>query len=206
MEKPKVNFFLMDVILLIVLIGFIQIVFELKRFAFIIELMLLLVFLLALSVAMYVVYHNKKWGWTILGAVLILLVLNTFLIFLLTGIFDAYYIITVVFSAAGFVLILINLAATEEAEPESSERDEKTRSYYPYIDKMEPKDEAKKEETHAKVEKTFTPGKFVASKKANKFHTAKCDWALRISKPNRIWFNSKEEAEAEGFKADKCVS
>ena len=55
------------------------------------------------------------------------------------------------------------------------------------------------------VKKNFDPGKYVASKKANKYHTAKCDWAMRISKENRIWFNTKEDAELKGFVRDKCV-
>ena len=58
----------------------------------------------------------------------------------------------------------------------------------------------------SKIEKTFVPGKFVASKKANKFHVAKCDWAKRISKANQILFNSEEEAKSQGFEADRCVS
>ena len=95
---------------------------------------------------------------------------------------------------------------------------EKVKEYYPYIDKMEPKEEAKAEikqelkkeikeeqKKEAHVSKAFTPGKFVASKKANKFHSPKCDWAKRIDKANQIWFNSEQEAKSQGFEADRCV-
>jgi|SRR3989338_3341550 len=197
MERPSIGFFIMGIILLFAVISFILIVFDLHRFAFVLELMLLLFFIFLFAFAMFIVAYNKKWGWTILGATLILLMLNTFFIFLLTKEFDTAHTTIIVFSVAGIAVALFNLRGARESRENGMDEQYQARDYYPYIDKMEPEE--------PKMEKTFIPGKFLASKKANKFHAAKCDWAKRISKSNQIWFNSREEAEAQGFEADKCV-
>ena len=203
MDKPSINFFIMNFILLFSIISFTLIVFELHRFAFVFGLMLLLVFISLFAFAMFIIYYNKKWGWTLLGITLILLLVNTFFIFLLTRRFETAHLTTVLFSLAGLGITFVNLrGATKEPEI-SVEESDKAKEYYPYIDKMEPE---LKEIHEPSIEKTFTPGKFIASKNANKFHTAKCDWAKRISKENQLWFNSEEEAKAQGFEADKCIS
>ena len=205
MEKPSISFFVTGFILLFALISFILVVFDLHRLAFVFELMLLLIFIFLLAFAMFVVYHNKKWGWTILGATLIILLLNLFFVFLLTRTFETIHITTMLFSVAGLVVALLNLRGTAK-EPDESYSDmqhEKSKDYYPYIDKMEPQEAAVE---RPNIEKTFVPGKFVASKKANKFHVAKCDWAKRISSQNQLWFNSEQEAKAHGFEADQCVA
>ena len=203
MDKPSINFFMINFILLFSIISFTLIVFELHRFAFVFELMLLLVFISLFAFAMFIIYHNKKWGWTLLGVTLILLLVNTFFIFLLSRRFETAHLTTVLFSLAGLAITFVNLRGTTKEPEILVEESDKAKEYYPYIDKMEPE---LKEVHESGIEKTFTPGKFIASKNANKFHTAKCDWAKRISKENQLWFNSEEEAKAQGFEADKCVS
>ncbi|TSC62722.1 MAG: hypothetical protein G01um101448_259 [Parcubacteria group bacterium Gr01-1014_48] len=42
-------------------------------------------------------------------------------------------------------------------------------------------------------------GQYVASKKGTKYHFPWCGGAARISEENKIWFNSKEEAEKAGY-------
>ena len=198
MERPPTSFFAMIFAMLFVVIGFILIVFGIHRFAFVFELGILLMLIFLIAFALLVIYHNKKWGWTILSAVLILLLVDVFFIYLLTGIFDTAYLTTVVFSVIGLGISLISLREPKQKQGGSEIGEyEKAKDYYPFIDKMEPE---------AGIEKTFTPGKFIASKKANKFHVPKCDWAKRIGKQNQLWFNSKEEAESKGFEADKCVA
>ncbi|MDP3764914.1 MAG: hypothetical protein Q8R04_00220 [Nanoarchaeota archaeon] len=202
MEKPSISFFAMGFILLFVLISFIIIVFDLHRFAFVFELMLLMIFIFLIAFAMFVIYHKKKWGWTIIGATLVLLLLNTFFVLLLTKTLETAEITTIFFSVVGLAITLLNLreSSKQSDDTEIEEHYEKAKDYYPYIDKMEPE-----EIKEPNIEKTFTPGKFIASKKANKFHIAKCDWAKRISKSNQLWFNSEQEAKAHGFEADQCV-
>ncbi len=43
------------------------------------------------------------------------------------------------------------------------------------------------------------PGGYVASKDGTKYHLPWCGSAKRIKEENKIWFNTKEEAEAAGY-------
>lgn len=223
MEKSSASFLAMNFILLFSVIAFILIVFELQGISFVFELGILLIFMFLLVFSIFVVYNNKKWGWTVLGATLVLLLLNIFFIFVFTGTFETAHTVATFLSIVGLIIALLNMRETTQGYygSEIGESD-KVKEYYPYIDKMEPKEETKaeikqelkkeireelkeeqKKESH--LAKAFTPGKFVASKKANKFHSPKCDWAKRIDKANQIWFNSEQEAKSQGFEADRCV-
>ena len=209
MERP-ISFFAMLFILLFAGISFIFVVFDLNGFSFIFELGLLLAFMFALTFAMFLIFHDKDRSWGIIAAVMILLLFDVFIIFLMSRNFSIAYISTMIFALAGLIVAMLNVAMLKKERKEviaEEHQYEKPKYYYPFIDKMEPKDEAKAETKDAlkNVQATFIPGKFVASKKANKFHAAKCDWAARVSKENRIWFNSREEAQTKGFEADKCV-
>ena len=62
--------------------------------------------------------------------------------------------------------------------------------------------ENKKEE---EVVSEHKPGKYVASKMGKTYHAPKCDWAKRIQKKNRVWFDSKDEAKKAKLKAHDCV-
>ena len=42
-------------------------------------------------------------------------------------------------------------------------------------------------------------GRYVASMNSNKYHAPWCSGAQRIKEENKIWFNSKEEAESAGY-------
>ena len=192
----------MCLVLLFAAISFIFVVFDFHRFVFVIELLVLLVVISLLTFSMFIIYRNKKFGWTILGATLVLLLVNMLFVVILTGTFETIHLTTVSFSVLGLLIALFNLRSNKESgEVEYG----KTENYYRYIDKMEVK-ENKESKEEANVEKIFTPGKYVASKNANKFHIPKCDWALRIGKINQVWFNSIEEAKAKGFEADRCVN
>tara|TARA_Y100000310_G_scaffold89923_1_gene87130 strand:+ start:82334 stop:82870 length:537 start_codon:yes stop_codon:yes gene_type:complete len=50
-----------------------------------------------------------------------------------------------------------------------------------------------------------SPGKFVASKRSNIYHTPKCEWAKKIKTERRMWFKSKEDAWEKGLKKHQCV-
>ena len=207
MEKAGISFIVMDVVLLFAVISFILVVFGLHGIAFVLELMLLLIFMFLLAFSMFFVYHDKQWGWTIAGAVLMVLLIDVIFVSFVANSFATENITAILFSVMGILIALYSLKTgpkEETIEDDGENYYGKGRDYYPYIDKMEVKEE--KEPKHEpNVEKTFSPGKFVASKKANKFHSPKCDWALRINKENQIWFNSREEAETKGLEADKCV-
>lgn len=221
MEKSSASFLAMNFILLFSVIAFILIVFDLRGIPFVLELGILLIFMLLLAFSMFIIYHNKKWGWTVLGATLVLLLLDLFFIFVFTGAFGTAHTVASFLSVAGLIIALLNMRESPQ-EYGGGEESDKAKEYYPYIDKMEPEEETKAEikqelkkeikeelkegqKKEEYVAKTFAPGKFVASKKAGKFHSPKCDWAKKIDKANRIWFHSEQEAKAQGFEADKCV-
>lgn len=46
----------------------------------------------------------------------------------------------------------------------------------------------------------FSSGQYVASKNGSAYHYPWCSGAKRIKKENKIWFQTKEEAEAKGYK------
>ncbi len=46
---------------------------------------------------------------------------------------------------------------------------------------------------------TSEKGMYVGSKNSNKFHLPWCSGAQRISEENKVWFQTKEEAEAMGY-------
>ncbi len=133
MEKPSISFFVMDLVLLFALISFILIVFELHRFAFVFELAILLAFMFLLSFAMYVVYYDQKWGWSLMGFVLILLLANTLLIALLGSTFETVHLTAVFFSTIGIVIALANLIWSPDFEENGAED---ASIYYP-LNKVE---------------------------------------------------------------------
>lgn len=229
MEKPSIMFFAMCFILLFAAIGLILAVFDLHGLAFVFELVLLLVFISILAFAMLMVYHGKKFGWTVLGAALAALLADTFFIVLLTGLFEAAHATSIFFSVIGLAVALLNFRETaQKSEGDEGEGYEKAKEYYPYIDKMEPEHsvaESKeglkqeiKSELKAEIEKSkgiirkskSAPAKqpkpqFVGSAETKMFHTSKCGWSRLMKRKNKIYFNSRRKAESAGFKAHDCV-
>ena len=139
MEKPSISFFAMNLVLLFAVIGSIVVVFELNRLAFVFELAILLVLIFLLAFSMFAVYISKKLGWTMIAAILMLLLLDLFLIYLLTAKFETAHATAAVFSLIGIFLAFMNLIGNkgESGSSRIAEHDKAT-SYYPYIDKMEP--------------------------------------------------------------------
>lgn len=235
MAAPRLSYFAMIFILLLTIISFVFVVFDLSGVGFVFELALLLSFMFLLSFGVFLVYHGKRGSWGILGAVLVVLIFDTLIIALFRRHFTTSYALTTLFALIGLIVVLYSyLTAPKVVEPEEEKQYDKSRYYYPFVDrkenvdeemreevkqelkhevkkevkpelKEEIKDEMKAEQKRANITTAFTPGKYIASKKANKFHSPKCDWAQRIDKENQIWFNSKEEARAKGFEADRCV-
>ncbi len=220
MGKQSLSFSAMNLVLLFVIIGLILAVFDLENIAFVFELSVLVMFMLLLVFGMFAVYNDRQWGWNVIGAVLAFILVDMFFIYSATKSFGAAHLVAVLFSIIGLIMVLLNLQGM--GEERIIETPDKNEGYTPVISNLEAsaeekhemkeevqkivKEESKEElKEEMKVERKFTPGKLVASKKANKFHVPKCDWAKRIKKSNRIWFNSKEEAVSKGFEADTCV-
>ena len=229
MASPRLSYFAMIFILLLTIVSFVFVVFDLSGVGFVFELALLLAFMFLLSFAVFLLYYHRRGSWGIIGAVLVVLIFDTLIIALFRRKFSTSYALATLFAFIGLIIVLYSyLTAPKVQEPEYFEKQyDKSKYYYPFTDKKESLDEQTKEEVkqelkpeikkevkeelkaeqkmQSNMQKTFTPGKFVASKKANKFHSPKCDWAQRIDKDNQVWFNSKEEAKSKGFEADRCV-
>ncbi len=57
----------------------------------------------------------------------------------------------------------------------------------------------------AAVSNIVSSGQFVASKNGSKYHFPWCSGAQSIKEENKIWFNSREEAEKAGYEpASNC--
>ena len=208
MPRPSISFFLMNFVLLSAVIGFIIVVFDLNGYAFVFELGILLIFMFLIALSMFFVYHNKNWGWAVLGSTLILTLLNVLFIMLISKEAQVTQITTTFFIVIGLILTAINLkwAGSSSGENKDYEETSNVKDDTHSMDNIEPKEETKTGIEEHSIAKTFSPGKFIASKKANKFHSPKCDWAKRISKSNQIWFGSRQDAESKGFEADKCIN
>jgi len=63
---------------------------------------------------------------------------------------------------------------------------------------------AKKSAKVRDVKKTYSPGKFIASKNSTQYHNPKCEWAKKINRKNRVWFSSSYEARKQGYRKHKC--
>jgi hypothetical protein len=60
-------------------------------------------------------------------------------------------------------------------------------------------DNQDKRDVVQELQKIDLGGKYVASKSGTKYHLPWCSGALSIKEGNKVWFNSKEEAEKAGY-------
>ena len=193
----KFTTFVMDAVLLITFLGLISMIFNLHRFAFYGEFLILLVLLLAGVVSAIGVNNNFRWAWILLALFFAFVFINMLFIYVITTVEIPYFLILLVVAVVGFFISLFSI------EKEKTENDSgKIKKGEIKVEKVEAEKvyAAKKE-----VKKTFKPGKYIASKTGTKFHAPKCDWAKKIKKDNAVWFNYKEDAQKAGYKEDSCI-
>ena len=214
MGKPGLSFFAMLFILLFAVIGLILVVFSLEGAFFVFQLAVLLCFMFFLAFGMFSVYSGNNAGWSVVGVVLLLEFIDVSLIVFSTGQFGSSEAFAFAFAFIGMIVALAaSLPARRKKEEETSHYD-KQQYYYPNSEAMdqliEESEEGAKEEAgqeagmESKISATYTPGKFVASNKGNKFHMPKCAWAANIKKENQVWFDSEKEAASNGYKMHNC--
>jgi len=171
-DRPTFTAFVMQLVLLVVFLGLINMIFDLHRFAFFGEFLILL-FLLLVGIMAVVGLANKfSWVWKLLTVFFGFVFLNMLFINAITTQKPELFLLYLLVTIAGFVISLLSIEGTEPEE---------------------------------KVKKTFTPGKYLASKMGSTYHAPKCDWAKRVKKKNIVWFGSKEEAKKAKYKAHDCV-
>lgn len=181
MGEFKVSFFVMDIILLILFLGLINMIFDLHRVFLVLEFIFFLIIAFFTIISMIAVYNDARWGWIFLSWILGLILLDILFIYYKGGRPEFFFTVTIA-ALIGFLISVINIKKKEEFDAEVPEETEKV-----------------------EVSKEFKPGKYVASKTGSKYHAPKCDWAKRIKKSNQVWFDSEKEAKKKGYKEDDCV-
>ena len=177
----------MYVILLVTFLGLINMIFGLHRFAFIAEFLILLGLFFVALISVIGINTNSRWSWILLKIFFIFVFLDMLLINAVSASKSPYFLHLLVIAGVGFFISFFSIPKkVEEAEEKKAA-------------------ESVKSGKTTSSKKTFTPGKFIASKAGAKYHAPKCDWAKKIKKSNAIWFNSKDEAKKAGYKKDTCV-
>lgn len=187
----KLRPLLMYIALLVTFLSLISMVFNLHRLAFIVEFLILLALMLLGLIAAIGISSNMRWAWILMAWLLGFVLADMALINIISAEKTPYFLYIAAIAVAGFFISLFSIEKEkmEEAKPES----------------MRAADKAGKKEAENKVEKSFKPGKYIASITGAKFHSPKCDWAKKIRKSNAVWFDNKEDAIKAGYKADECV-
>ena len=179
MEKEGFASFAMHIILLITFLGTISMVFDLHRFAFIGEFLILIALFLALIAAVMGLSNSLDWVWKMLAGLFAFIFFNFLFIYAFLHVRHEWFMHLLLLALAGFFIALFNRGhKSEESEP------------------------VKKAQI---VRKEFAPGKYVGSKMGSTAHRPKCDWANNIKKKNMVWFDGIEEAKKAGYKAHDCI-
>jgi len=181
MGEFKARFFVMDIILLIVLLGLANMIFNLQRIFFVLEFVFFLAIVLFALISMIAIYNSARMGWIFLFYIFGLVLADILFIYYMTGKPEFFFSVTIV-ALIGFLVSVANIKKKEENF------------------EVEAPGEAENE-----VTKEFKPGKYVASKTGSKYHIPKCDWAKRIKKSNQVWLDTEAEAKKKGYKKDTCV-
>ena len=192
-QKNQGWFWVHGLLLLVLLIGLVRIAIASRGLLFTLELLGFLV-LLTLSVAS-IAWYGSSWSRWSLFALFTFYVINLLLLWLVQG---KLYLILVILALAG---LFVSLPHQKKAEKKAAEpkAEEPHSMVFDTAKSAEPKPDAKK----ATV--TFSPGKYVASKNSNVYHTPTCDWAKKIAKSRQVWFPEKKEAWAKGYKKHSCL-
>lgn len=198
----KFTTFVMYIILLITFLGLINMIFGLHRFAFYLEFLILLGLFLAAIISAVGINSNSRWAWMLLKVFFIFVFLDMILINALLKVEAPYYLYLLVAVLAGFFISLFNTSKPKPRKVVGGVKKGEIKAEKIEVEKAEPENVSDMKKT---VRKTYSPGKFIASKTGVKFHAPKCDWAKKIKKANTVWFNSKEEAKKAGYKKDTCV-
>ena len=162
--------FVMYIVLLITFLGLINMIFNLHRFAFILEFLILLGLVLVVILSTIGINNDSRWAWILLTMFFGFVFIDMLLIKAISTEGISYFLHLIIVTITGFFISLFSIKKEEFEEAEE-----------------EP------------VKKTFNPGKYIASKTGTKFHAPKSEWGKKIKKRNAVWFDSKEEAMQSGY-------
>jgi hypothetical protein len=196
-ERSSGKLLLYGLLVVVLLIGLVKIFVNGSGLFFDLEFLGLL-FLLLLTILGFIGYSHK-WGERVLFFVFLLYILNLLLVWKYNG---NFYVVFLVLSMVGFIMSFPN--KQESYHSESSESQEPYSEVFDVPEVEEYGDEEISKKSSLSTAK-HSPGKFVASKRSNKYHIPKCEWAKKIAKGRRVWFSSKNEALNEGYTSHNCV-
>ena len=116
MADSKLSFVAMDIVLLIVIIGFIKVVFDLHRFFFIAQFLFMGILMILALIGMISIYNDLKFGWTLMAFTLGLILIDLFFIYLLRAPRSSLLLPAGVVSLVGFIISVINIDGRRESK------------------------------------------------------------------------------------------
>lgn len=202
-QKTAGKLFLQAILSLVLLFALVHVIISSSGNRFV-ELFVL-VFLLFLTVVGLANYKSS--GERLLFAAFLLHALNVFIIW---SVYNSFFFVLLLISLIGILVSRPRRASgcEDECSCEDVQTQPMVSSPPPQKVEVQPVMESK-EKASAKTaapKAKFTPGKYVASKRSNVYHEAKCDWAKKIQKGRQLWFASREEALNKGYKKHSCVN
>jgi len=132
MARTGMSFLVMSIILAFALVSFVYVVFSFTGLVFTIEFFLLLTVILLMSLGMYNILRERRWGWTTLTVVSIILIINIALIFLASRTISRPFAVSFLFAFLGFIIAFLNIKGdlSPVTKAEISEKFEKSGKYY----------------------------------------------------------------------------
>jgi len=217
-EKGMFKFFVYVFVILILFMIMIPVIFSFSGKLIKLEIVGLM-FLMFLSLIGFVGYRTS-WGERVLFFVFLFSLANLMLVWFFT---NKLFLLPLFFAIIGFLMSLPRreeedfeveepevrtyggpvveepvAAAPVEKEAKVVEEKVTTKVVKPVVEKKPAKKTVKKKAVHS-------PGKYVASTGGSVYHEPKCDWAKRIVKKRRVWFNDKRSANKKGYRGHSCV-
>ena len=206
-EKNKGKLIFYGLLLIILFFGLIGIFIGADGKFFGLELagmlFLLLLALIALS------GYQKSWGERVLFFVFLFYIANLVLVWYFVG---PLYLVLLFVALLGFVMSVPRKCCSGcktcvPSQPEIVEEDEEPHSeVFDALPQPERKVAQEKKSTPEQKVTSYSPGKYVASKRGKYFHEPKSEWAKKITKNNQVWFQDKKEAYKKGYKAHMDVA
>ena len=116
MGEAKLGFLFMNIVLLIVFVGFIKLIFDLHRFLFIAEFLFLGILMLMALVSIVSIYNNIRFGWALMALLLGLVLVNLLFIYLLKSPKSGILLPAAAVGLIGLVISLVNIKGPEEED------------------------------------------------------------------------------------------
>lgn len=200
MERDIFFTVLMDILLIIIFLALGKMVLNLTGVAEARHLAIMFVLLLFGVFSLIGVYRGSKTAWGVLMFIMILAIIQIFWVYFLEKIHFVWFVLLIIVSLITFGVTVIKVVAVSDEGDEDDDID--------LPDFPENTEETAVEEIlpeHSVVLKSSEPGKFVASKTGTTYHAPKCDWAKRIKKANRVWFDDAKQARKQGYRKHDCL-